>query len=105
MSREHEPEERTATARQALRKALGPKPLSAKELSALTGLKEREVTEHLEHLERSLHAEVKRLRVLPPRCVRCGFAFRDRERLKKPSRCPQCKSERIEPARFALGDE
>ena len=99
-----EPEERHATARQALRAALGGAPQSVRELSALTGLSEKEIPEHLEHLERTLRGEGLKLTVLPPRCVRCGFRFEERERLRKPSRCPRCKSERIEPARFTLAD-
>ena len=95
--------ERHETGRQALRAVLGPTPASIKELSTLAGLREKEVLEHLEHLERSLKAEGTKLIVLPARCVACGFAFRDRDRLKRPSRCPQCKSERIEPPRFGLG--
>ena len=94
--------ERHETGRQALRAVLGPTPASVKELSALAGLREREVVEHLEHLQRSLEAEGKKLVVMPARCLACGFAFRDRDRLKRPSRCPDCRSERIEPPRFGI---
>jgi predicted Zn-ribbon and HTH transcriptional regulator len=93
---------RHRTARQALRAALGDEPRSAKELSALVGLREKEVLEHLEHLERTLRAEGARLAALPARCLACAFVFRARERASKPSRCPQCKSERIEPQRFSV---
>jgi transcriptional regulator len=92
---------RYETARQALRAALSDTPRSAKELSGLAGLREKEVLEHLEHLERSLKHEGEKITVVPPRCLACGFAFRQRDRLSKPSRCAQCKSERIEAARFA----
>ena len=68
----------------------------------LAGLPEKEVLQHLEHLERSFKADGKKLVSLPPRCLACGFAFRTRERLSTPSRCPECKSERIEAARFAV---
>ncbi len=37
---------------------------------------------------------------MPATCKKCGYQFTDRERLKKPSRCPRCKSERIDPPRF-----
>jgi len=93
---------RRETARRALRAALGSEPQSAKELSALLGIAEKEVLEHLEHLERSLKSEGHELAVLPARCLACGFSFRTRDRLKRPSRCPECKSERIEAARFSL---
>jgi len=38
--------------------------------------------------------------VVPARCRNCGYEFRGRERLRKPSKCPRCHSERIEPPRF-----
>jgi hypothetical protein len=97
-----EPEARTRTLRQALRAALDETPRTLRELSVSIGSPERELQGHLEHLEHSLAAEGISLVVLPPRCHACGFAFKERERRSKPSRCPRCKSERIEPARFAL---
>ena len=102
-SKASEPEERALTARQALRGALDGEPRTARELSALVSLTEKEVILHLEHLGRSLEAEGKPLGVLPARCVRCGYEFRSRERLGRPGRCPACKSERVQPPRFFLG--
>jgi len=36
--------------------------------------------------------------MMPPRCKKCGFTF-DRPKVSK---CPKCKSEWIEPARFLI---
>ncbi len=36
--------------------------------------------------------------MIPPRCRKCGFTF-DKPKV---SRCPKCKSEWIEPARFLI---
>ena len=98
-----EPAERAQTVREAIAAELRESTLSAHELSARVSIEEREVASHLEHLERSLRHAGERLNILPPRCLKCGFVFVDRERLRKPSRCPDCKSERIEPARFSVG--
>lgn len=104
MSQKHDagPKQRSETARQALRRALSPEPRTARELSTLTSLSEKDVLAHLEHLERSLEAEGAPLSVLPARCFRCGFEFRSRERFRRPGRCPECKSERVQPPRFFL---
>jgi predicted Zn-ribbon and HTH transcriptional regulator len=94
------PKPRGATARQALLEALRAGPRTARELSAEVSLPEREVVEHLEHLQRSLARSELELCIEPPRCVSCGFGFKKRDRLGRPSRCPRCRSERLDVPRF-----
>jgi predicted Zn-ribbon and HTH transcriptional regulator len=94
--------ERHVTIRSELRRVLGEGPLTARELSARVGISEKEVAGHLAHLARSLRQRGEQLRVEPPRCLACGFVFKERTRLDKPSRCPECKSERLAPSRFAI---
>jgi predicted Zn-ribbon and HTH transcriptional regulator len=92
--------ERLATARQQLRRVLKEGPRTVAELSVRVSLEEREVLDHLSHIEReSRHGE--RLRIEPAECVSCHFAFTKRRRLKRPSRCPVCKSERVSSPRFS----
>jgi len=90
------PPERNATPRQALLACLDATPRTARELSALAGLSEKEVYAHLEHLQRSRQAVLMEV----ARCLACGFRFEKRERLAKPGRCPLCHATRIEPPRF-----
>ncbi|MBI4012527.1 MAG: transcriptional regulator [Candidatus Rokubacteria bacterium] len=91
--------------RAALREALRNGPRTARELSAQVGIPEKQVAGHLEHLGRSLKAAGQRLHVGPARCLDCGFVFRRRDRLSRPSRCPVCRGERVDAPRFAiLGD-
>lgn len=96
------PETRDATLRAAIRGALRDEELTARELSARVGVAERDVATHLGHLAQSLEHSGERLIVTPPCCVKCGFAFEERARHSKPSRCPHCRSERIRPARFRI---
>jgi predicted Zn-ribbon and HTH transcriptional regulator len=96
------PPPRSKTARARLRGALSAEPLSARELSQQVGLSEKEVLEHLVHVARSLEAEGNALHILPARCKSCGFAFEADLARARPSRCPKCKAERIEAARFGL---
>jgi hypothetical protein len=96
------PTPRSATVRESLAAALRQEPLTARELSARVGVRERDVAEHLEHLARSLGARGESLRVRPASCVECGYAFRKRERLSRPSACPKCRSTRIDPPAFSI---
>lgn len=94
--------ERHLTIRSALRQVLRDGALTARELSARVGISEKEVAGHLAHLARSLRQRGERLQVDPTRCLACGFVFKDRARLDKPSRCPECKSQRLAPSRFMI---
>jgi transcriptional regulator len=96
------PPEAHATVRTALRDALRRGPRTARELSAAVGIPEKQVAGHLEHLARSLRAGGERLHVEPAGCQDCGFVFRKRERLSRPSRCPVCRSERVDAPRFSI---
>jgi transcriptional regulator len=94
--------ERHVTIRSALRQVLKDRALTARDLSARVGISEKEVPGHLVHLARSLRQSGERLHVDPTKCLGCGFVFKDRTRLDKPSRCPACKSQRLTPARFTI---
>lgn len=77
-------------------------PLSAKELSGLLGIPEKEVRLHLPHIRKSLAASGHRLMMIRPVCRSCGFEFHKRERLVKPGRCPRCRETNIEEPRFRI---
>ena len=100
--RAHKLTERHATVRSALRQVLREGPLTARELSARVGIGEKEVFGHLEHIARSLRHSSERLRVEPAQCLACAFVFTERTRLTKPSKCPVCRSERMDPPRFVI---
>jgi predicted Zn-ribbon and HTH transcriptional regulator len=102
VSERSDPAERQATVRAALRQALQAGARTARELSGTVGVPEKQVAAHLEHLARSLKAAGERLRVEPARCLDCAFTFRKRDRLSRPSRCPVCRSERLDAPRFAI---
>ena len=94
--------ERHVTIRSQLRQVLREGPLTAREVSARVGISEKEVAGHLEHLARSLRQSGERLHIEPTRCLACGFVFKDRTRLDKPSGCPECKSQRLASPRFVI---
>lgn len=98
----NEPRPRSETLRQELRDVLMREVANTRDLSGLLGVSEKDLLPHLEHLQRSLSKGKPRFRIEPASCHQCGFVFKKRSKLSKPSRCPGCKSERIEPARFTI---
>jgi hypothetical protein len=90
------------TTRQRIAQLLREEELTAHELSQRAGVPEREVAEHLRHLEHTLSHGAERLRTLAPHCIPCGFVFKARQKHNRPSRCPRCKSERLSPPRFRV---
>ncbi|HYP90298.1 MAG TPA: transcriptional regulator [Polyangiaceae bacterium] len=92
----------THTVRQRIAELLRSGELTAQQISKQASVAEREVAEHLRHLEHSLSHGGERLLALPPRCVKCDFVFDRREKHGRPSRCPRCKSERLSKPRFSV---
>jgi predicted Zn-ribbon and HTH transcriptional regulator len=91
-----------ATTRMVITGLLEKRSLTALELSRLAGVKEKEVYQHLSHIEKSAKAKGNRLKINPYSCLSCGFRFKDRKRYHPPSRCPVCKEERISNAIFEI---
>jgi hypothetical protein len=99
---EKTPPARTETIRDAICSALRREELTARDISGCVGIPERDVAPHLDHIQKSVTRSGERLLVAPATCVGCGFRFEARERRSRPSRCPKCKSERIDPPRFSI---
>ena len=94
--------ERTRTVREAIREELLRGAATARELSERVSIREKDVAEHLEHLDKSLRARGERLVVEPATCIACGYAFARRSRLTRPGSCPECGSTRIDPPAFRI---
>jgi predicted Zn-ribbon and HTH transcriptional regulator len=84
------------TIRQQIASLLVEKAMTAREISQATGIRQKEVYDHLSHVARSATGQRKRLRVLPFRCLSCGFVFEERRRFTPASRCPRCKKTHLE---------
>jgi transcriptional regulator len=90
------------TVREALLRHLREGPRTAHELSGLVGIPEKQVADHLAHVSRSLKRTAERLHVEPAQCLDCGFVFRKRTRLDRPSACPICRNQHLGAPRFAV---
>jgi predicted Zn-ribbon and HTH transcriptional regulator len=79
-----------------------PIPLTVEDIINMLGYSVREkrkVEEDIEHLALSLKSRSngkERIAILPARCLNCGYTFKDNRKAKRPSKCPKCKSFRIE---------
>jgi hypothetical protein len=103
--REKGPPERRETLRRRLAFILAEGSYSARELSAILRLAEKEVCRHLPHVGRSLKQEGRKLKIEPAVCRTCGYVFRKRERFTRPSRCPECRGESIDSPLFGAPEK
>ncbi len=84
------------TIRKVILEILRARDVTSRQLAEQLGIKEREVLEHLPHVQRSLGKKCS-LIVDPARCLHCDYVFKKRERLNRPGRCPVCRSENVVP--------
>ena len=83
-------------------------PLSVEEIAFSLGLDPRNkdaIYEHLKHIAKTIRRESQGqlvLYMLPPKCRNCGYVFKKLDKPRKPSKCPKCKSQRIDPPRFII---
>ena len=89
-----------STTRQRIADTLRKSPATASELAAELALPTPTVYTHLEHVSRSVDGDEAFL-VSPPTCRDCGFDGFD-DPVNDPSRCPECRSERIEEPAFVI---
>lgn len=102
MTEPRPPAPRQATIRQVLAETLRAGEHSAHELSRLVGIPEKTVADHLAHLAKSLPAHGERLAITSPACLACDYAFPDRQRLTRPSRCPRCRGTHLAEPMFRI---
>ena len=96
------PSERRKTIRQQIISLLDGNALTAKDISADIRISEKEVYEHLEHIRKTVNKAEHRFSIQAPVCRKCGFTFRKRDKLRKPGKCPVCRSEIIQEPLFSV---
>ena len=73
-----------------------------RDLSQTLSISEKEVIAHLPHVKQSAKHKGYDFVMEPSKCLKCGFIFEHREKWAKPSRCPECKEEKITTPMFGL---
>lgn len=89
------------TTRQRIVDAIRGAPATPRELSKRLGVPTNTVYDHARHVAKSLESEAEQLLVAPPECKECGFSGFD-DPLSAPSRCPECKCERLTQPRLLV---
>ena len=67
-------------------------PQTVREIARSVREKPGDVEDDLRHLLKSLKRSSLQVLIEPARCQKCGFEFGE-EKLRKPSRCPECRSQ------------
>jgi predicted Zn-ribbon and HTH transcriptional regulator len=76
--------------------------MTDRDLSQALGIPEKDVYGHLDHIARSLGPRGGKLRILPARCMSCGYVFKERTRWSRPGRCPKCRDSHIERPAYVI---
>lgn len=74
----------------------------ARSLSQQLKIPEKEVSAHMTHVAISARQRGQKLRIISSECFKCGFSFKHRNRLTKPSRCPRCRGTHISAPAFEV---
>lgn len=90
---------RENTPRQQLKQQLPQGEFTVEDLAGILDLPVKRVLDDLQHVRRS---EPDEFQVVPACCSGCGFTFSDRDRLDRPSSCPDCRERRIDGPWFTL---
>ncbi len=96
------PADRPETIRKLIVSALKKEMLSSRDISGIVKIREKDVYEHLTHIQKSILKNGCKLTITPAECRKCGFSFAKRERFKKPGKCPVCRNESIREPLFII---
>ncbi len=83
------------TLRKQLIELLSEYSYGARELSQLLHIREKEVYNHLEHVEKTIKKSGGKLIIEPAECLNCEFVFKERRRFSPPGQCPKCRKTHI----------
>jgi transcriptional regulator len=90
------------TIRQELIRVLSEGQCGVKALSKTLRMSEKEIYEHLSHINRSIKSHGKKLLIVPAVCLECGYSFEGRNRFTPPGKCPKCKGEHIQDPEYSI---
>ncbi len=89
------------TRRQQIMVLLREEPISLQHIANLFKTTVKDIREDMKHIKYSMQQN-EELMMLPAECKSCGYVFRERSKIKRPTKCPKCKHERIIPPLFSL---
>ncbi len=84
------------------------RPITVEELGDLLGIplhERKRLYSDISHLMLSVKRKSsnrEKIIMIPAHCLDCGYKFKNREKTRKPSKCPKCGSQRIKGPWFQL---
>lgn len=87
------------TVRKELIEILSKEKMTIREMALHFHITTEEVAVDLRHIAKSIYPK-QELKMELPVCKTCGFEFKERTKLRPPSKCPRCKKEAITEPRF-----
>ena len=88
------------TRREEIIKLLEKRATSIQQIANMYRTSIEDILEDLPHIKASI--KPKKLNIIPAECRKCGFIFKERTKLKAPSKCPRCRSEWIDEPLFKI---
>ena len=88
------------TRRSEITDILSQNKISLQEIANIYRVELKEILEDIKHIKRSI--EPAELVMIPAQCKGCGFVFKERSKIKTPSKCPRCRHERIKAPLFTI---
>ena len=76
-------------------------PLSAQQLATQLNARQKDIEDELNHIFKSIKKDGMKLKISPAQCRKCNFLFK-KDKLSKPSKCPQCKGTWIAAPTFQI---
>lgn len=80
------------TRREEIQSLLSLQSMTLHDLARTLRIRTLDAADDLAHIRRSIGSA---LQITPAACEKCDFTFDKRDRFTAPSRCPNCRSERI----------
>ena len=72
-------------------------PISAQEIANQYKTTLADILEDIDHIRIS-----NKIKIDPAVCLVCGFVFKERSKIKTPSKCPGCRGERVQACRMSI---
>ncbi|MEM4336746.1 MAG: transcriptional regulator [Candidatus Woesearchaeota archaeon] len=85
----------SATRRKEMIEILEKNEMTARNLAEIFRVNMEYILEDLKHISLSIRKFHKKLEIRPAICNTCGFVFKDRKMLSRPTKCPKCRKEDI----------
>ena len=89
------------TRRQEIIEILRNEALSLQDLAVILRIHIKNIFEDIPHIEKTVRPKEK-LVITPAQCLKCNFTFKERRKIKTPSRCPKCKGTHIKEPVFQI---